>query len=154
MLARVNGEERSRGNFSDIYWSFGQILARASESVMLNPGDVIGSGTVGTGCLLELTKGKVPGCSREIKSSWRSMASAFYETQSKNLNKEKMKRILFIFSILTILLTACGRASSAPASDEVRPAPDFTLTNALGGDVSLSDYAGQPVFLFFHMAVG
>ena len=60
MLARVNGEERSRGNFSDIYWSFGQILARASESVMLNPGDVIGSGTVGTGCLLELTKTQGP----------------------------------------------------------------------------------------------
>jgi len=60
MIARVNGEERSRGNFSDIYWSFGQILARASESVMLYPGDVIGSGTVGTGCLLELTKAQGP----------------------------------------------------------------------------------------------
>jgi len=60
MIARVNGEERSRGNFSDIYWSFGQILARASESVMLYPGDVIGSGTVGTGCLLELTKAGGP----------------------------------------------------------------------------------------------
>ena len=33
-------------------------------------------------------------------------------------------------------------------------APDFTLPNALGGEVSLSDYAGEPVFLFFHMAVG
>lgn len=60
MIARVNGEERSRGNFSDIYWSFSQILARASESVMLYPGDVIGSGTVGTGCLLELTKAQGP----------------------------------------------------------------------------------------------
>jgi len=60
MIARVNGEERSRGNFSDLYWSFGQILARASESVMLYPGDVIGSGTVGTGCLLELTKAQGP----------------------------------------------------------------------------------------------
>ena len=60
MIARVNGQERSRGNFSDIYWSFGQILARASESVMLYPGDVIGSGTVGTGCLLELTKTQGP----------------------------------------------------------------------------------------------
>jgi fumarylacetoacetate (FAA) hydrolase len=60
MVARVNGEERSRGNFRDIYWSFGQIIARASESVMLYPGDVIGSGTVGTGCLLELTKGEGP----------------------------------------------------------------------------------------------
>ena len=60
MIARVNGEERSRGNFSDIYWSFGQIIARASESVMLYPGEVIGSGTVGTGCLLELTKAQGP----------------------------------------------------------------------------------------------
>jgi fumarylacetoacetate (FAA) hydrolase len=60
MTARVNGVERSRGNFKDMYWSFGDILARASESVTLMPGDVIGSGTVGTGCLLELTKAKGP----------------------------------------------------------------------------------------------
>jgi fumarylacetoacetate (FAA) hydrolase len=60
MIARVNGMEMSRGNFNDIYWSFGDILARASQSVMLNPGDVIGSGTVGTGCLYELTKNQGP----------------------------------------------------------------------------------------------
>jgi fumarylacetoacetate (FAA) hydrolase len=60
MRACVNGEERSRGNFKDIYWSYGDILARASESVTLLPGDVIGSGTVGTGCLLELTKAQGP----------------------------------------------------------------------------------------------
>jgi fumarylacetoacetate (FAA) hydrolase len=60
MMARINGVEFSRGNFKDIYWSFGDIIARASESVMLNPGDVIGSGTVGTGCLLELTKFQGP----------------------------------------------------------------------------------------------
>jgi fumarylacetoacetate (FAA) hydrolase len=60
MRACINGEERSRGNFKDIYWSFGDILAHASESVTLLPGDVIGSGTVGTGCLLELTKAKGP----------------------------------------------------------------------------------------------
>ena len=60
MLARVNGVELSRGNFNDIYWSFGDIIARASQSVMLNPGDVIGSGTVGTGCLYELTKNQGP----------------------------------------------------------------------------------------------
>ena len=63
-----------------------------------------------------------------------------------------MKRILLIVSTLVFSLAACGGASSA--SDEVRPAPDFTLPNALGGEVSLSDYAGEPVFLFFHMAVG
>lgn len=60
MMARINGEEYSRGNFNDIYWSFGQIIARASEAVMLYPGEVIGSGTVGTGCLLELTKAQGP----------------------------------------------------------------------------------------------
>jgi len=59
MVARVNGVEMSRGNFNDIYWSFGDIIARASQSVMLNPGDIIGSGTVGTGCLYELTKNQV-----------------------------------------------------------------------------------------------
>jgi fumarylacetoacetate (FAA) hydrolase len=60
MRARVNGKEMSRGNFKDIYWSFGDIVARASQAVTLMPGDVIGSGTVGTGCLLELTKAKGP----------------------------------------------------------------------------------------------
>src|SRR3989304_4628705 len=60
MTARVNGKELSRGNFKDMHWSFGDIIARASESVMLYPGDVIGSGTVGTGCLLELTKFQGP----------------------------------------------------------------------------------------------
>ncbi|GAB4450497.1 MAG: hypothetical protein OHK0041_12500 [Anaerolineales bacterium] len=60
MVARVNGKEFSRGNWKDMHWSFGEIVARASESVMLYPGDVIGSGTVGTGCLLELTKFQGP----------------------------------------------------------------------------------------------
>lgn len=60
MVARINGQEFSRGNFKDIHYSFGEILARVSDSVTLNPGDVIGSGTVGTGCLLELTKFQGP----------------------------------------------------------------------------------------------
>ena len=60
MMARINGVEFSRGNFKDMHWSFGEIIARASDSVMLYPGDVIGSGTVGTGCLLELTKFQGP----------------------------------------------------------------------------------------------
>ena len=60
MVARINREEFSRGNFKDIHYSFGEIIARASDSVTLYPGDVIGSGTVGTGCLLELTKFQGP----------------------------------------------------------------------------------------------
>jgi fumarylacetoacetate (FAA) hydrolase len=60
MSARINGEIVSQGNFKDMYWSFGEMLARASDEVTLYPGEVIGSGTVGTGCLLELTKGQGP----------------------------------------------------------------------------------------------
>lgn len=60
MTARVNGNELSRGNWADIHYSFGEIIARASRGVTLQAGDVIGSGTVGTGCLLELTKAEGP----------------------------------------------------------------------------------------------
>ncbi|WP_459503398.1 fumarylacetoacetate hydrolase family protein [Bacillus sp. C1] len=54
MTARVNGEVLSKGNFRDIYYTFAEMIERASEDVTLYPGDVIGSGTVGTGCILEL----------------------------------------------------------------------------------------------------
>ncbi len=54
MEARVNGAVLSRGNASAMHWTFGQMIARASQDVYLFPGDVIGSGTVGGGCLLEL----------------------------------------------------------------------------------------------------
>jgi fumarylacetoacetate (FAA) hydrolase len=54
MLARVDGQEISRGNFKDIYYSFPQMIAHASRNARLRVGDVLGSGTVGTGCLLEI----------------------------------------------------------------------------------------------------
>ncbi len=60
MTAKVNGVEMSRGNLKDIFWSFGEIIARVSQSSQILPGDMIGSGTVGTGCLLELTKTQGP----------------------------------------------------------------------------------------------
>jgi fumarylacetoacetate (FAA) hydrolase len=53
MVARVNGEERSRGSLGDMYWSWEQIVEHAARNTELRPGDVIGSGTVGTGCILE-----------------------------------------------------------------------------------------------------
>ncbi|WP_026561009.1 fumarylacetoacetate hydrolase family protein [Bacillus sp. J37] len=54
MTASVNGEVLSIGNFKDVYYSFGDMIERASEEVTLYPGDIIGSGTVGYGCLMEL----------------------------------------------------------------------------------------------------
>jgi fumarylacetoacetate (FAA) hydrolase len=58
MTARVNGEERSRGNLADIHYSWAEILAQASRNTRLRPGDVIGSGTVGSGSILEHDDGR------------------------------------------------------------------------------------------------
>jgi fumarylacetoacetate (FAA) hydrolase len=54
MTCSVNGVQVSQGNVSDMDWTFAEIIERASYGVNLLPGDVIGSGTVGTGCFLEL----------------------------------------------------------------------------------------------------
>jgi fumarylacetoacetate (FAA) hydrolase len=54
MTATVNDIELSRGTWVDAQFSFGEMVARASAEVRLRPGDLIGSGTVGTGCLLEV----------------------------------------------------------------------------------------------------
>ncbi len=55
MTATVNGRLLSRGNAASMHFGWGDLIARASRDVTLWPGDLIGSGTVGTGCILELT---------------------------------------------------------------------------------------------------
>jgi fumarylacetoacetate (FAA) hydrolase len=57
MTADVNGTVTSRGTWSSAHFSFGQMLARASADVRLRPGDLVGSGTVGGGSLLEVREG-------------------------------------------------------------------------------------------------
>ncbi|KMJ59592.1 fumarylacetoacetase [Bacillus sp. LL01] len=54
MTASVNGKLLSEGNFEHIHYTFAQMIERASADVTLYPGEVIGSGTVGSGCILEL----------------------------------------------------------------------------------------------------
>jgi fumarylacetoacetate (FAA) hydrolase len=54
MSCKVNGIMVSSGNVGDMDWTFAEIIERASYGVTMHPGDVIGSGTVGTGCFLEL----------------------------------------------------------------------------------------------------
>ena len=58
MVARVNGEERSRGNLRDLHFPWEAMRAQAARNTCLVPGDVIGSGTVGTGCILEHGDGR------------------------------------------------------------------------------------------------
>ena len=54
MKCWVNGVLVSEGCLGDMQWTFAEIIERCSYGVQLYPGDVIGSGTVGTGCFLEL----------------------------------------------------------------------------------------------------
>jgi fumarylacetoacetate (FAA) hydrolase len=54
MKCVVNGKEVSSGNMADMDWTFAEIIERCAYGCDVLPGDVIGSGTVGTGCFLEL----------------------------------------------------------------------------------------------------
>ena len=54
MRCYVNGDLISSGNTKDMSWTFAEIIERASYGVELIPGDIIGSGTVGGGCFLEI----------------------------------------------------------------------------------------------------
>jgi fumarylacetoacetate (FAA) hydrolase len=52
----LNGHHLSAGNLGDMQWTFAEIIERASYGVDLYPGDIIGSGAIGSGCLLELNE--------------------------------------------------------------------------------------------------
>ena len=69
MKCSVNGELLSEGNAKDMDWTFAEIIERASYGVELSPGDVIGSGTVGSGCLLELN-GSNKALDPDYKEQW------------------------------------------------------------------------------------
>jgi len=56
MTASVNGRQYSSGNFSAIHWNFARLVEYASRGTEVRTGDIIGSGTVGTGCILELSR--------------------------------------------------------------------------------------------------
>jgi 2-keto-4-pentenoate hydratase/2-oxohepta-3-ene-1,7-dioic acid hydratase in catechol pathway len=54
MVARVNGVEYSRSNLDTLWWSFAEMVAYAAEAAPVRRGDLLGSGTCGTGCIMEL----------------------------------------------------------------------------------------------------
>ena len=61
MTARINGDLWSDGNIGQIHWSFPQMIAHVSMEERIYPGDILGSGTVGGGCGLELDRWLQPG---------------------------------------------------------------------------------------------
>ncbi|HBY58660.1 MAG TPA: hypothetical protein DEH78_02485 [Solibacterales bacterium] len=67
MTARVNGELWSDGSSGSLYWDFEQMLEFLTRDDTVHPGDVIGSGTVGTGCGLELDRWVQPGDTMELE---------------------------------------------------------------------------------------
>jgi 2-keto-4-pentenoate hydratase/2-oxohepta-3-ene-1,7-dioic acid hydratase in catechol pathway len=67
MTARVNGETWSEGNSSALFWKFEQMIEFLTQDDSIAPGDVIGSGTVGTGCGLELDRWVQPGDVMELE---------------------------------------------------------------------------------------
>lgn len=56
MSLKVNGVQYSRANWADVHYSFGEMVSYASRGTEVRPGDVFGSGTCGTGCILELNR--------------------------------------------------------------------------------------------------
>ncbi|MDE2127295.1 MAG: fumarylacetoacetate hydrolase family protein [Armatimonadetes bacterium] len=60
MTAAVNGKQISAGNSGEMRWTFAELIERASSCATLQVGDVIGSGTVGTGCITEFPTGTWP----------------------------------------------------------------------------------------------
>lgn len=69
MKCMVNGIQVSEGNLGDMDWTFAEIIERVSYGVDILPGDVIGSGTVGTGCFLELN-GTGLRLNKDFKPQW------------------------------------------------------------------------------------
>lgn len=69
MIARINGEEWCRGNSGSAKWTFSEVIAHASRSETLVPGECIGSGTVGGGCGLEHGRFLNPGDIIELEVS-------------------------------------------------------------------------------------
>ena len=91
MRCFVNGELLSEGNTKDMDWTFAEIIERASYGVELFPGDIIGSGTVGSGCLLELN-GSNKALDPDYKEQWLKAGDEI-EMQIEGLGKITNKLI-------------------------------------------------------------
>ncbi|GAA0529261.1 fumarylacetoacetate hydrolase family protein [Chitinophaga japonensis] len=105
MTCRVNGVQVSEGNMGDMDWTFAEIIERCAYGVNLLPGDIIGSGTVGTGCFLELNgTGKLqdpnyqeqwlqPGDVVEMEIEGLGMLQSTMEKEESDFSLLKLKKV-------------------------------------------------------------
>ena len=140
MVARVNGEERSRGNVADMHWSWDDLVAQAGRNTKLLPGDVLGSGTVGRAA--SSSTGTAAGSGRATSSSWRSSASASWRTACAD-DVSRDAEVAVVGSGIAGLATAhslarrVGRSSCSSSSGSVtsgvEPRRDADLPPCLSG---------------------
>lgn len=106
MTCKVNGVQVSEGNMGDMDWTFAEIIERCSYGVNILPGDVIGSGTVGTGCFLELNGTGLLN-NPDYKPQWLQDGDVVeMEITGLGLLKNTIRRIPSDFSILKLKKTA------------------------------------------------
>jgi fumarylacetoacetate (FAA) hydrolase len=102
MTCKVNGVEVSRGNMGDMDWTFAEIIERCAYGADILPGDVIGSGTVGTGCFLELNgTGKLH--NPDYKEQWLQPGDeVVMEIDGLGVLSNTIKKVATDFSILAL----------------------------------------------------
>jgi fumarylacetoacetate (FAA) hydrolase len=102
MKAYVNGNLYSEGSLSDMDWTFAEIIERCAYGADIHPGDVIGSGTVGTGCLMELNgTGKLN--DPDYKPWWlKEGDEVTLEIECLGKLTNKMKKVNTDFSLLEL----------------------------------------------------
>jgi len=102
MICRVNGIQVSQGNVAEMDWTFAEIIERCAYGVDIWPGDVIGSGTVGTGCFLELN-GTGLLHDKEFKPQWLKENDVVeMEITGLGLLSNTIKKVDSDFSILAL----------------------------------------------------
>ena len=136
MRAFVNGVQVSTGNVKDMNWTFAQILERASYGVTLFPGDVIGSGTCGTGCFLELNGSKI------TKDQWLQVGDVVALGNRPPWSFGEYHRR--VMRRLAAWAGVCLVASCLPSADEFAKGPAQTTTTDAGVDGAMADAAASP----------
>ncbi len=102
MTCKVNGIQVSEGNMGDMDWTFAEILERCAYGADILPGDVIGSGTVGTGCFLELNGTAKLNDANAVPQWLQDKDEVVMEVEQMGVLSNSIKAVATDFSILKL----------------------------------------------------